>query len=225
MSNERIIEKIKKCLALSRSANEHEAAAALRQAQALMRQHRIEMSDVEMSEISESTVAASVKRSPPRWENNMMLYIAKAFGCEIIFYINIIHRADWVFVGGSSEVLVAKYSADVLLRQVRAARRVYIEERLSRCKNKTKTARADAFCLGWVYTACALLEKYERHGALDGYMALKHNNDLTDLAVRDRTTAAGKRGFDDFVSGGLAGKSAQLHDGVGAGPQRKMIGG
>ena len=35
MNRDDALKKIKKCLALSRSANEHEAAAALRQAQAL----------------------------------------------------------------------------------------------------------------------------------------------------------------------------------------------
>lgn len=36
-----IIDKISKCLALSKSANEHEAAIALRQAQALMQKYKI----------------------------------------------------------------------------------------------------------------------------------------------------------------------------------------
>ncbi|PCI62013.1 MAG: hypothetical protein COB35_04855 [Gammaproteobacteria bacterium] len=37
MSNEKYIEKIKKCLALAKSGNANEAAAAMRQAQALMK--------------------------------------------------------------------------------------------------------------------------------------------------------------------------------------------
>lgn len=223
MDLSKVLEKIKKCLALSKSSNEHEAAAALRQAQALMRQHRIEMSDVEMSDIAESTIAASVKRAPPIWENNLMFDIANAFGCDVIFGTHIIGRADWVFIGGASEVEVAKYAADVLTRQVRSARRKYIDERLSRCKTKTKIARADAFCLGWVHAACALLEKYERHPAIEKYMAQKHSG-LTDLTARDRSKMAGARGNDDAYCGYQAGKSAQLHDGVSAGPQRKMIG-
>lgn len=36
MDNKTALEKIKKCLALSKSANEHEATQALKQAQALM---------------------------------------------------------------------------------------------------------------------------------------------------------------------------------------------
>jgi len=41
---ERAIRKIKHCLALAQSANENEAATALRQAQALMREYRLSWS-------------------------------------------------------------------------------------------------------------------------------------------------------------------------------------
>ena len=41
MDKNKAIEKIKKCLALGKSANEHEAAQALKQAQALMREYGI----------------------------------------------------------------------------------------------------------------------------------------------------------------------------------------
>ena len=223
MDLSKLLEKIKKCLALSKSSNEHEAAAALRQAQALMSQYKIEMSDVEMSTIAESTIAASVKRQPSMWEGRLMFGIAEAFGCQVIFCTRVMRRADWVFIGGSSEVEVAKYAADVLLRQAKSARKDYIDKQLSRCKTKTKTARADAFCFGWVHAACALLEKYDRHPAIEKYMAQKHSG-LTDLTARDRSKMAGARGNDDAYCGYQAGKSAQLHDGVSAGPQRKMIG-
>jgi hypothetical protein len=41
MNRDDLLRKIRACLRLSKSANEHEAAAALRQAQALMREHGI----------------------------------------------------------------------------------------------------------------------------------------------------------------------------------------
>ncbi|MFC0020178.1 DUF2786 domain-containing protein [Neisseria gonorrhoeae] len=41
MDKEKVLDKIKKCLALGRSANEHEAAQALRQAQALMEKYKV----------------------------------------------------------------------------------------------------------------------------------------------------------------------------------------
>ena len=79
------------------------------------------------------------------------------------------------------------------------------------------------FCIGWIDSACKLLEKYDRPASLDGYMQ-KNHSDLTDLDARDRTDRAGRRGFDDMEQGYVAGKSARLHDGVSAGPQRKAIG-
>lgn len=224
MDKSRIIEKIKKCLALSRSANEHEAAAALRQAQKLMQQHCVEMSDVDMSDISESDIAATVARKPARWENNLMGVISGAFGCELIFQSFARGNWRWVFIGGVAEVGVASYAADVLRRQVLAARKCYIAEQLSRVREKSrKTARADRFCDGWVFSASKLLERYQRHAALDSYMQQKHSG-LTELGVRDRKKTAGVSGDMDLLRGLAAGKSAQLHDGVGGVESRKMIG-
>ncbi len=57
MDKERILEKIKKCLALSKSANEHEAAQALKQAQALMREYGITDIEVELSAVTETGAA------------------------------------------------------------------------------------------------------------------------------------------------------------------------
>lgn len=48
---ERVIRKIKRCLALSQSASENEAATAMRQAQALMRAHQLTETDVHLSDV------------------------------------------------------------------------------------------------------------------------------------------------------------------------------
>lgn len=49
------LSKIKKCLALSSSDNPHEAAAAMRQAKALMDKHGVSANHITMSEIGEAT--------------------------------------------------------------------------------------------------------------------------------------------------------------------------
>lgn len=53
MTKEEVIKKIKKLLALSASANMHEAAIAMRHAEALMREHRIDAAaiDIEQCEV------------------------------------------------------------------------------------------------------------------------------------------------------------------------------
>ena len=48
---ERAIRKIKHCLALSASSNEHEAAAAMRQAQKLMAKYRLTETQVNLSDV------------------------------------------------------------------------------------------------------------------------------------------------------------------------------
>ena len=53
MNKKTVIEQIKKCLALSKSANQHEAAAALRQAMAFMQKYKIDANDPELLGIAE----------------------------------------------------------------------------------------------------------------------------------------------------------------------------
>lgn len=56
-----IIDKISKCLALSKSANEHEAAIALRQAQALMQKYKISEKQILISDIKERIIQTKLK--------------------------------------------------------------------------------------------------------------------------------------------------------------------
>lgn len=66
--NSKILDKIKKCLALAASANEHEAAAALRQAQKLMETHGFTDEDVLASQASEIGAKAGGSASSATWE-------------------------------------------------------------------------------------------------------------------------------------------------------------
>lgn len=50
---ERVIRKIQRCLALSKSSNENEAATAMHQAQTLMREYRLTELDVRLSDVDE----------------------------------------------------------------------------------------------------------------------------------------------------------------------------
>lgn len=56
MDKNTAIDKIKKCLALSKSDNPHEAAAALRQAQKLMALYKVDALDVSLADVTEETV-------------------------------------------------------------------------------------------------------------------------------------------------------------------------
>lgn len=83
----RIIDKVKKCIALSKSDNPHEAAAALRQAQALMRKHGIDEAGIVASEVSAADVEHKSGNTarPPAWETMLMMLVGTAFGCKGMF--------------------------------------------------------------------------------------------------------------------------------------------
>jgi hypothetical protein len=51
MLDDRVLGKIKKCLALSASSNPHEAEVALRQAHALMAKHGVSSHEITMSDV------------------------------------------------------------------------------------------------------------------------------------------------------------------------------
>ena len=80
MDKSSALEKIKKCLALSRSANEHEAAQALKHAQALMAKYGLTGWDVELAEVSEQYGKAP--KSAPSWHWRLVHLCGSAFGCD-----------------------------------------------------------------------------------------------------------------------------------------------
>ena len=75
MDKQKVLEKIKKCLALGESANEHEAAQAIRQAQILMKKYGISEMDVELSAVTEKGVACA--SSLPIWHQVLIAQCAK----------------------------------------------------------------------------------------------------------------------------------------------------
>ena len=94
---EKILEKLKKLLALSKSDNPHEAALALQRAQKLMLAYNITQADLALSDIDESIsdywAAGSV--NPPRYMLGLLDIIQVAFGVKsIIHYMSIISVAQ-----------------------------------------------------------------------------------------------------------------------------------
>ena len=82
---EKRISRLKKCLALSASPEPHEAAAALRQARALMDKHGISADDVLASEAGFAEVRAGALSRPANWEAALAGRVGLVFGCRVIF--------------------------------------------------------------------------------------------------------------------------------------------
>lgn len=226
MDKDDILRKIGKCLALAKSSEPAEAAAALRQAQALMRDHGVSQLQAQAVGVRECSVKATA-RKPSRHEAHLAGLVADSFGCELILASGGILSggAVWLLVGCSPSVEVAQYTLQVLLRLMAQARADHIKTKLKRCGPKNKTARADAFCQGWVAAVASLVPRIEppadQKTAIEAHMQLNHPN-LGKFTPRSRD--AGARGWADQVAGHRAGAGVQLHQGVGTSAAPLMLG-
>lgn len=214
-----IIVKIKKCLALSKSSNEHEAAAALRIAQELMEKYDVSENQILASEVSEQRVKSGARRRPVNWEAILTDNICRAFGCEKLYSPAVFkgRHGEWVFIGCGPAPEIAKYATTVLLRQAREARRTYIKKHLKRCKPVQKTRRADLYCDGWVRTASDKLHNLivpkDHYLAIEAYCSHFIISEMTTI-MRVPHGKLGNKGISDYASGYLAGRDADLNNGV-----------
>lgn len=128
---ERVIRKIKRCWALSKSSNENEAATAIRQAQALMREYRLTELDVRLSDVDEVQSENSRVNRWPAWDRHLSGIVARVFGCRPLTYKQwcessgrIVERA--LFVGVMPAPQIAMYAYETLLTKLMQTRRDYV---------------------------------------------------------------------------------------------------
>lgn len=219
MDKQTAIDKIKKCLALSKSSNQNEAAAALRQARALMDKFGVSDHDVLASEIAEATAQAGAKTSPPGYEAHLALSVGEAFGCHVLFLRG--YRAShWTFIGDATSAEVASYAFVVLRRQLLKERAVFVKAECKRLKPANKTRRADLFCDAWVWAVADQVKRFAspptNEAGVAAYLESHYASSKT-LATRDRNEdrALKDKDYDAVHAGRQAGSKAQLNRGVG----------
>ena len=232
MTRDEALQKIKKCLALAASSNEHEAAA-LRQAQKLMAQFDLTTTDVDLTDVSEQQQKA---QNVPlvNWEANLAQMVAEAFGCDLFTRVSrgwpalgqMRSTRFFVFIGVGAAAEVATYAFDVLSRQCAKDRRAYISKQPKNCKPKTKVARGDTYALGWISSIQEKLEAFagnQQHQELIArHMELNHP-EMGKIKPKDRITGKNITG-DDFFHGRKAGRQADLNHGLGARAAQMQIG-
>ena len=220
--DKRILDKIKKLMALAGSNNHHEAANALRKAQLLMQQYQLSEADVELSDIAEHSAAlVNTSKTQPKWSLSLMAMIQQAFG--VTAYFSTYRERRCFFVGYQDRAEIAAYCYAVLARQLKSARRDFLASLNKRLKATTKTARADLFCEGWVsgvYQQVRDLVPSEKEQALVAqYMSQKHSG-MT--SAKGREAKATKRDQDAGLLGFIAGKQVKLNAGVGGQEMAKL---
>lgn len=218
---EKILQKIQKCLSLSSSSNEHEAAIALRQAQKLMDEYGISNNEVLAAEASEQSTAAGAAIKPAYWESLLARTVANAFGCRLLFVGTYLYRCSgtWNFIGTGVNPEIAAYAYQVLFRQAKRARSDYIKTALKRCKVATKTRRADIFSNAWINAVSSNVQKFagseQTAVVIDAYMQLHHPK-TEKLTSNDRNSGRTlkEHEWNDYKNGAVSGKEAKLQHGV-----------
>lgn len=233
MTRDEALQKIKKCLALAASPEQHEAAAALRQAQKLMQQFGLSEVDVSLADVQE--VGKPAANAPlVKWEAWLGHVVSEAFGCDhytsthMVLSPNFTRRTKrtFVFIGVGAAAEVAGYAFEVLSRQCAKDRRAHIAKQPKTCKAKTKVARGDLYAEGWVQGVRGKLEAFarsEKESALITQYKEQHHPSMQKVDCKDRTK--GKNVKDsDFGHGFRAGRNAELHHGVGGKAKQALIG-
>lgn len=214
MGRESIISKVKKCLALSKSANSNEAAVALKKAQRLMEEHQISQVDVDISDVTETQVLMCRAQKPPAYIVVLANCVASAFGCKIMADSGWTQtRVSFLGMGAQSEV--GAYVFDVLRRALTRGRKEFISTIPKRTKAANKTRRADVWCKGWVIAVTKKARKLavpeSTEAMIAKWMEEKHP-DLEKSEGRERKMKG--KDLIDAVRGYGEGEKQQLHHGV-----------
>lgn len=223
MDKKKALEKIKKCLALGKSANEHEAPQALKQAQALMRKYELDEHDVELSGIAKAGAERKVAYTMTDWQWGVGHLVAGVFGCGCYA-----QGKTMRFFGLGSRAELAAYAFDVVYRQINAARRKFLREEVKARLKKHRAYLADQYCEGWLDGASGAVREFamaEKETAL-----MKEYED--NLALREAKTrsvcAAGRlaeAGSEAAAMGWRDGKDVQLHHAMNGADGVRQIGG
>lgn len=212
MIDKSLLAKIRKCMALAASANEHEAAAAIAKVRALMDANGLSDADIALAEIEEAAARASRTLKPPRWESYLSATVMRAIGVH--GFIN--HLGDRAFVGRSPAPEIATYAFAVLFRLLKAARAEYLKTTLRRCKPGRKRARADIFCEAWASAVlvkiAAMTPERVADPLIDTYLA-EHHPGLVPCDSR-AAKVKGKGASDDYWNGRSAGGKVDVSMGL-----------
>lgn len=211
MSKKAIMERLKKLMALSRSSNVHEAAAAMDRATQLMHEYQITEDDITLSNVTEcnATFVWEAKVYPAKYQTRLWSMIQGVFGVQCVFTP---YAGHITFYGLSGRAEVAAYTYDVLSRQLRRARAEFLKSQNKRLKRQTKISRADHFAEGWIVAvrskAQSMVISKEERALMLTYAQCTWGQTET-ISARNAREARGTS--EAFGSGYWEGKNASLH--------------
>lgn len=178
MDKIKIIDKIQKCLRLSQSGNANEAAAALRQAQGLMRKYGIIEAEIRVGQVEEATASSSGYFNPPYWAVALSELVAQAFDCRA-FICQREQSPEFRFIGVGANAEVSAYTFTVLFRELRLARRQYLHDG-GITDMKERSRRGNVFAQAWLFRIAQSVAEFvsepASQSAIDEYVKANYGD-------------------------------------------------
>lgn len=224
MTDESILRKIQKAMALAtdQRGDSNTAAIALRQAQRLMEIHGVTEGRLAAASCGHADIRSKVSVvNPTQWEVNLVVWVAEAFGCRMVWGgggPEPTNKGYFTLVGPKSYLEVAVYTVEVSMRQLLKERAAFVNMLrmhpvLGDLPRAQKSAKADAFCMGWTWAVKAEIHKMADPDGLiakgaEEYISSKWN---TIKQGKSNRKDDGEKLTRDHFLGGKAGESFKIH--------------
>ncbi|KXV51167.1 hypothetical protein AD945_00635 [Gluconobacter albidus] len=221
MDKEKIVERIRKLLALAQSQNASEAASALAKVQELMARYEVDGVTMEMASFAEVHAEFRISRAerPATYALQLAVACRRAFGVSCIWD----GQGRLSFYGDLGRSELAAYAFTVLGRQCVGARKIYFGALRKRIKKMTRIKRADAFAQGWVLTATRTLGRLKIGERETELLQLFKEQKFTDATSIDPRTPRAVNGQDNaYFSGVREGRNARLEHAMSGGGIRSL---
>lgn len=214
-----VLDKIKKCMALSKSSNANEAAVALKQAIKLAEMHNISMDQIKYSDIQSFRFSRNTKKITSHEELLVSLILIN-FNCEC-FLVTTGSNYQYEFIGIGNKPEIAAYVFKSLMSKLKIKRTNFLKD--IDCKTKTeKTYLGDVFSFGWVSQIENKIECYanpEEKKIVSGFIAMKQTETKKSNFRRKELEFINKKEvshqeFNAFMEGQTQARDEQIHHGL-----------
>lgn len=207
---DRILDKIKKCLKLSKSSEAHEAAAALRQAQKMMEANNVTQEELLGLEVKSVQVMTPepYKRKLPLYMNVLMGICQRAFECDALIeagWRNGKPRLCIRYFGLNGKEQLAAYAHEVMWRQLSASWKEY--QKQNPWAVNEKGAR-QGFWIGWLQEVRSKVMAFagneeEKEMLSKAMIAYNGGKELSscktnNMSIDGHTASAGRDAAGDF---------------------------
>ncbi|AEG58983.1 hypothetical protein Desru_0699 [Desulforamulus ruminis DSM 2154] len=221
MEQDKIINKIRKVLALTKSNYQEEAQAALLKAQELMAQHGITMSEIEISskevDLEKQVVDTCVSESRRNtwYEKNLSSIIGKNFRCHP--YVT--GGKGIYFIGLKEDVEIAKEIYLYALTTMLYLATNYVKENRNKIIRITSKQLKNDYMIGFLN---GLKKRFEEQVESKGYALILAKDALVVQAVEEKNLIK-KKGSKIVIAGSLDARQTGYRDGRNFNENKKMI--